>query len=43
MEERQNERRRRKKMSWFKRGGNLFVVFIPATPGVELKMWFEKR
>ena len=39
--ERQEERRR-KKTNWFKRGGNLSVVFVPATPGSELKKQYEK-
>ena len=39
--ERQNERRR-KKNNWYKQGGNLSVLFIPATPGSELKKRYEK-
>ena len=39
--ERQEERRR-KKTNWFKRGGNLSVLFIPASPGSELKKQYEK-
>ena len=39
--ERQKERRK-KKTNWFKRGGDLSVVFVPATPGSELKRRYEK-
>ena len=38
---RQNERRK-KKTNWFKRRGDLSVVFVPATPGSELKKSYEK-
>ena len=38
--ERQKERSM-KKMNWFKRGGNMSVIFVPATPGSELKKRYE--
>ena len=39
--ERQKERRK-KKTNWFKRRGDLSVVFVPATPRSELKKKYEK-
>ena len=39
--ERQNERRRRKG-AWYKKGGNLSVIFVPATPRSELKKRYEE-
>ena len=38
--ERQNERRM-KKTNWFKNKGDMSVVFVPATPGSELKRRYE--
>ena len=38
--DRQKERRMNK-MNWFKKGGNMSVVFVPATPGSELKKRYE--
>ena len=38
--DRQNERRTNK-MNWFKKGGNISVIFVPATPRSELKKRYE--
>ena len=39
--ERQEERRN-KKVNWYKKGGNLSVIFVPATPTSELRKRYEK-
>ena len=37
------EQRRNKKSNWYKKGGNMSVLFIPATPTSKLKKMFEEE